>query len=1295
MLHYNVTSTKTSSPFALVAPALVEQGYTPLPICPGAKAPGVYVGKFTTDEAFTYRADAFARQRGRPPAYGEPIIKPITDWQTLTAAHYAEGGTHHESFKAWLRSPLTGVGVLLGNGLVVVDVDFTDSRMTYAVAAVLDSLPGVAVRRVGKKGFAAFMRLAEGCFPPAALHVKGQKVEFLTTGKQAVLPPSLHPDTGNPYIWITDDTLEDTPLDKLPVLTNEVLAAIRVALRSFGDVSDKAATKPRREHQADNDNSSAGLVERVNSHALANLAAWVPALGLYGCQAKRDGFVAVAHWRASSTGRPLSKRKQNLSITPQGIKDFGSDEGFTPVGLVMQANVLDFDDALGWLIDRMGGSDGIGLPSLPDWSAAPAPAKTAQDASGRASRAREAPTHRVTLDAAGEVLERQSDEFWTQHVNQQMNIAGAPPDLNLEDLPAQLFKVEAGAGKTKWFAIDRVVEAVARGLKVIIAAPEHSLCAEIVEALKSAEVYAAVWQGIERRGQCLRPKDLAACTAAGLSPKTTICGQYVRGKNGGAVYKVTCPLAGQCGAMAQRALRPDVWVVTHASLLSARNALFTDSAEVDVLVIDESMVSAAIPAEKKVKNGLDLDALRVNGVWPSPPDHVAETWNRISTALAASLGERGDDRVRHPVKRSALITARVEIEALQAVVDWHQSELNTTTPRLRLVGAAFQEEAKRLAPIRRELRDRLDLLVEIQNILADEECDLSGRVVIRTKGNRAYVHTTPLKTIHPSWRAGAAIAILDATAPAPAILEHIVRRKVELAGEVAVEWSDDIEVVQVINAPVRSYQVRCPDGGKTTRAHNAIVEMAKLKAIQTRGRAVDDRVLFVPRKMTTDIVWPAAQREAGNRPPGLPSNMEIETTGRITGKNNWKDVAGCVITASADAGVRGFERMAGVLTGRMPERMMLSENKNYNFASWLTDDEIREIDGQLFNTATARHPNEIVQQLHTHIVRGQFEQVAARLRPVRRDGKPGFIWIFTDWSLDIPVGRMVDWADVDLGYAAHMLATRGVFSNGAACWAAYGGSEEFPLAEAGAAWWTSSELSKLFRPDERSLWWSGVVDWRPGLGISDGLTPRLVRFDYQVAGSKHRDTLWFAEGSIKDPAAHVAGIVGAGVVWMVDGVEKMRQQDIIWTSPALAYAATSLTPKSHLGIPIIDSLLENPNVISVSGAAADACRMSLKTPPPSCPTTSPTPKTDEGIPIENLLLENPHPFSVSWVSADACRMSLKTSPPTCPAGWQTFTIRLARSSKAVEVFTAPHLTADDTVARAAALGFTIKEINRA
>jgi hypothetical protein len=43
---------------------------------------------------------------------------------------------------------------------------------------------------------------------------------------------------------------------------------------------------------------------QLNNAALANLDAWVPALGLYRCRPARGGYEAVPIWRPSTT-RPM------------------------------------------------------------------------------------------------------------------------------------------------------------------------------------------------------------------------------------------------------------------------------------------------------------------------------------------------------------------------------------------------------------------------------------------------------------------------------------------------------------------------------------------------------------------------------------------------------------------------------------------------------------------------------------------------------------------------------------------------------------------------------------------------------------------------------------------------------------------------------------------------------------------------------------------------------------------------------------------------------------------------------
>ena len=54
-------------------------------------------------------------------------------------------------------------------------------------------------------------------------------VEVLATG-QSVLPPTIHPDTGRPYQWLTKATLFNTRVDELPVITKANIAALKTGL---------------------------------------------------------------------------------------------------------------------------------------------------------------------------------------------------------------------------------------------------------------------------------------------------------------------------------------------------------------------------------------------------------------------------------------------------------------------------------------------------------------------------------------------------------------------------------------------------------------------------------------------------------------------------------------------------------------------------------------------------------------------------------------------------------------------------------------------------------------------------------------------------------------------------------------------------------------------------------------------------------------------------------------------------------------------------------------------------------
>jgi predicted site-specific integrase-resolvase len=118
--------------------------------------------------------------------------------------------------------------------------------------------------------------------------------------------------------------------------------------------------------------SGAADVQQLNEAALANLAAWVPALDLYRCRRTSQGYEAVATWRPSSGERENRKRNRNLKITPGVIRDLGAEQGvgqdYTPVELVMAARKCDLEAAFAFLDER------LGRPTLASPGPAPAAA---------------------------------------------------------------------------------------------------------------------------------------------------------------------------------------------------------------------------------------------------------------------------------------------------------------------------------------------------------------------------------------------------------------------------------------------------------------------------------------------------------------------------------------------------------------------------------------------------------------------------------------------------------------------------------------------------------------------------------------------------------------------------------------------------------------------------------------------------------------------------------------------------------------------------------------------------------
>ena len=309
-----------TSPYAQVGARLVERGYCALPVVPGTKVPGAWIGG---------------------------AWRPMLDW----TQRYRDRLPSDIEIASWESRPDAGVCIVLGRGVVSVDVDVDE-----AVELVSRVLPYTPVRKRGKKGETLFFR-AEGQIPLRAFNriVDGRRerlVDVLAEGRQTISVPSIHPDTGQPYTWTGESALEDIDPSELPLIDASALDAIAAALEPLGyrAEADRAPIDATASSDADSP------FRRLNDHALANLDAWVPHLPLARLKRKANGYEAVADWRASNTGRPIAKRKLNLSITPHGITDFGDGpKGHTAIDLViLTGRAPDAERAFGLLADLTG-----------------------------------------------------------------------------------------------------------------------------------------------------------------------------------------------------------------------------------------------------------------------------------------------------------------------------------------------------------------------------------------------------------------------------------------------------------------------------------------------------------------------------------------------------------------------------------------------------------------------------------------------------------------------------------------------------------------------------------------------------------------------------------------------------------------------------------------------------------------------------------------------------------------------------------------------------------------------------
>jgi len=126
----------------------------------------------------------------------------------------------------------TGVGLKLGNGLLAIDIDGESAAKLLLKLSGKNSLIDFSATtawtsgRPGRKQCLFFVEEKDWLRLPKYLRIgtgiagddgKEECLEFRWAGTQSVLPPSIHPVTNKPYIWIND------PLQTPPALAPEWL----------------------------------------------------------------------------------------------------------------------------------------------------------------------------------------------------------------------------------------------------------------------------------------------------------------------------------------------------------------------------------------------------------------------------------------------------------------------------------------------------------------------------------------------------------------------------------------------------------------------------------------------------------------------------------------------------------------------------------------------------------------------------------------------------------------------------------------------------------------------------------------------------------------------------------------------------------------------------------------------------------------------------------------------------------------------------------------------------------------
>ena len=249
-------------------------------------------------------------------------------------------GTFAEAVATAARLELAGVGYVLMSDDDLTGIDLDDCISAGTLSALAAEIVGYGETYAETSPSGEGIRLfAKGKIAKALLD-KASGVEAYGTGR---------------YLTITGQQIEGTPpeirsapntLAKINAVVDAAQSEKRAKPNGDGRTKPNGKAKANSKAQADGDS----FWSNVNTAALANLDSWV--LELHPTADKQE---ATGAWRVKSSdlGRDL---EEDLSYHPNGVNDFGEEEGLSPIDAVQKfrVGISDAVAAAMWLCQQLG-----------------------------------------------------------------------------------------------------------------------------------------------------------------------------------------------------------------------------------------------------------------------------------------------------------------------------------------------------------------------------------------------------------------------------------------------------------------------------------------------------------------------------------------------------------------------------------------------------------------------------------------------------------------------------------------------------------------------------------------------------------------------------------------------------------------------------------------------------------------------------------------------------------------------------------------------------------------------------